>query len=999
MSTTTSEAHKHVPHTPFHLPRPRFRKPSQLIQPLDDTHVHEVPPTASETGNSGDDEGLGPQDGVNVQDNEEPEDEDVVDPGSLFEQHLSDNAPSGSLSQQSVHRDDEENPFQYEDDTQSPNFVPNIDDIRISYKFINELRSAKLDSPIEPLDDTLLQQILDPPQHLLEVENPDERLSLELYLATTHTSEETYTNACVAVTRRFPDCRLLSYYMVKKLVEKLSGVSPIVRDMCVNSCIGYTGPYASIEDCPHCGETRYKIQGKKKIARKQFTTLPLAPQLQALWRTTEGAASMQYRQNCTKAAFEELERNNGVKVSAYKDFFDGSDYLEAVAEGKIADNDMVVLLSIDGAQLYRNKASDCWMYIWVVLDHDPSNRYKVQHVLLGGVIPGPNKPKNLDSFLFTGLYHISAIQQAGGFRIWNAKSGQIFMSNIFLALVSADGPAMSCLNGFVGHHGRVHCRFYCPLIGRHKPGGPHYYPARLKPLGFTVTGCDHDDVDINALLSSFTSRDAEKAYNHNLSRVVVSRTKTEYQARRLQTGVVKPTIFSGLDPNMMLGVPGIFAGDCMHLPALNIPDLYIPLWRGTFDCDSTDTKGNWSWAVLKTQAAWKAHGQDVVAATPFIPGSFGRPPRNPAEKISSGYKAWEFLLYFFGLGPCLFYNLLPKDYYEQYCKIVQGIRLLIQEEILPDEIRLADKLITEASNSFEELYVQRRTDRLHFVRASVHAPSHMPYETIRIGPGIIYSQWTMERMIGFLGMDIRLHSNAFANLTNIAITRAQNNALIAMFPDFRPKPKLLPRGAVDIGDGYQLRRARDSCSRAVTELEAQAISRYFLDLGFSTDDDGTPFDDNYNPVVVRWARVLLPNGQIARSRWKENLKPINKLRAARSVRVTLSGRLQYAEVHFYLSWHIHNIEKHFAVASFYGEPHQGILKQSSHSYYTVQHKCDVDVRAFDIKSISAVVMMAPDPRYGTVFQDGSEKDRYYLMEKPGLKLGRLFGWEEDDTES
>lgn len=44
-------------------------------------------------------------------------------------------------------------------------------------------------------------------------------------------------------------------------------------------------------------------------------------------------------------------------------------------------------------------------------------------------------------------------------------------------------------------------------------------------------------------------------------------------------------------------------------------------------------------------------------------------------------------------------------------------------------------------------------------------------------------------------------------------------------------------------------------------------------------------------------------------------------------------------------------------------------------------------------------MMAPDPRYGTVFQDGSEKDRYYLMEKPGLKLGRLFGWEEDDTES
>ncbi|KAJ8089822.1 hypothetical protein PM082_018398 [Marasmius tenuissimus] len=58
----------------------------------------------------------------------------------------------------------------------------------------------------------------------------------------------------------------------------------------------------------------------------------------------------------------------------------------------------------------------------------------------------------------------------------------------------------------------------------------------------------------------------------------------------------------------------------------------------------------------------------VAAATPFIPISFDRPPRDPAEKISSGYKAWEFL-YFFGLGPCLLYGLLPNKYWSQYCKL------------------------------------------------------------------------------------------------------------------------------------------------------------------------------------------------------------------------------------------------------------------------------------------------------------------------------------------
>jgi hypothetical protein len=117
----------------------------------------------------------------------------------------------------------------------------------------------------------------------------------------------------------------------------------------------------------------------------------------------------------------------------------------------------------------------------------------------------------------------------------------------------------------------------------------------------------------------------------------------------------------------MLRVPGCFALDIMHLPALNIPDLFIPLWRGTFECDKTDSKDNWPWAVLKGET-WKTHGKMVADATPYIPGSFDRASRNPAEKINSGYKAWEFLLYFFGMGPCLFYRVLPDQFWQHYCK-------------------------------------------------------------------------------------------------------------------------------------------------------------------------------------------------------------------------------------------------------------------------------------------------------------------------------------------
>lgn len=71
----------------------------------------------------------------------------------------------------------------------------------------------------------------------------------------------------------------------------------------------------------------------------------------------------------------ELQQHNRIHVLPYGDIFDGSDYLDAVAGNNIMSEDMVLMLSIDGAQLYCNKVSDCWIYIWVVMDHAPDIQY------------------------------------------------------------------------------------------------------------------------------------------------------------------------------------------------------------------------------------------------------------------------------------------------------------------------------------------------------------------------------------------------------------------------------------------------------------------------------------------------------------------------------------------------------------------------------------------------------------------------------------------------
>jgi hypothetical protein len=174
--------------------------------------------------------------------------------------------------------------------------------------------------------------------------------------------------------------------------------------MCINSCHAFTGPFADAEHCTTCAEPRYdSLRLPAKIPRKQYHTIPLGPQLQAIRRSKEGATQLEYRKRCTDVILAELERNGNVRSSAYRDFFDGMDYLEAVINGKIKSGDWILVLSIDGAQLYRNKASECWIYVWILLDRPAEIRYQKRYILPGGFISGPNPPKNSDSYIYTGL--------------------------------------------------------------------------------------------------------------------------------------------------------------------------------------------------------------------------------------------------------------------------------------------------------------------------------------------------------------------------------------------------------------------------------------------------------------------------------------------------------------------------------------------------------------------------------------------------------------------
>ncbi|KAF9642955.1 hypothetical protein BDM02DRAFT_3063481, partial [Thelephora ganbajun] len=136
--------------------------------------------------------------------------------------------------------------------------------------------------------------------------------------------------------------------------------------------------------------------------------------LTAHWKHPETAEKMLYRQRKTAAG----------ETEDYEDVLSGEAYLSAVEAGTINEYDTLLMLSIDGAQLYRDKKSECWIYIWVLLEMGPDECYKIRNILPGGIIPGPMSPEHIDSFLFPGLAHVSALQKEG-LQLWDSYNRQL----------------------------------------------------------------------------------------------------------------------------------------------------------------------------------------------------------------------------------------------------------------------------------------------------------------------------------------------------------------------------------------------------------------------------------------------------------------------------------------------------------------------------------------------------------------------------------------------
>ena len=179
----------------------------------------------------------------------------------------------------------------------------------------------------------------------------------------------------------------VSLYKVKKYLKEETGLVPIFYDMCENSCICYTGQYESYQNCPVCESTRLDARGK---AKKVMPFLSIIDRLKVQYKDETRAKELLYR----------YEYNINKNDNDLDDIFDGKIYKELINDNLFSDQrDVAFTASCDGYQIFKQKTDDCWLFLIINNNLHPSLRVKKENLLIPFLIPGPNQPKDFNTFL------------------------------------------------------------------------------------------------------------------------------------------------------------------------------------------------------------------------------------------------------------------------------------------------------------------------------------------------------------------------------------------------------------------------------------------------------------------------------------------------------------------------------------------------------------------------------------------------------------------------
>ena len=152
-------------------------------------------------------------------------------------------------------------------------------------------------------------------------------------------------------------------------------------------------------------------------------------------------------------------------IPSMTDIVDG-DYYRQILHKEPYDF-LTLTMSTDGIQPFSSSEKSMWPVTFVINEIKRKKRFSFQNLIVGGVWPGPTKPKRpeMASMMETMVKQLEELEKGCHFECHSSTSGVIRFMKVYLISASMDKPAQALAQNFPEPTAKFGCG-RCELRGR-----------------------------------------------------------------------------------------------------------------------------------------------------------------------------------------------------------------------------------------------------------------------------------------------------------------------------------------------------------------------------------------------------------------------------------------------------------------------------------------------------------------------------------------------------
>ena len=427
----------------------------------------------------------------------------------------------------------------------------------------------------------------------------------------------------------------------------------------------------------------------------------------------------------------------GEEEKVFRDFYSGRLFEEAAQKmgglnGVV--NRIFLSVSTDGVQAFNSSQHSYWPIVLQVLNLPPSRRSKLANILPVVIVPGPNAPTDVVSFMEPLFQELEELHEGRRVRLWNGKTEKIAVDLFF---TEGDLQAMDKLTNLVGANGYCPCR-YCTIFGRYSPPHRHhYFPDEYTEAG--STGGRERTVSKEL----YNARSLPLRDEESFMEALNTRRKAEADGRKKEAQELskRAGVKSGDLTEVVRRMPFMrafrsFPIDIMHLLYQNVAKNIVGIWMG-----GVSELGEL--AVLKEKETLRLVNESLSNAGVGI-SSIVRRPRVLDKKGQWKASEWKFFVHCTSV-PVL-QDVIPDSMLKGWWSFVQLCELVNRWELLEEDARRIGRLSVYFFEHFMKEYYRKDPSRLHICKYVYHLLLHLeecirdcgPVSLVSMGDGGIY---------------------------------------------------------------------------------------------------------------------------------------------------------------------------------------------------------------------------------------------------------------------